>query len=965
MVAKSINATKAVAGRVFSFLVPERTFYDREDGNTRMLRLNISTPDHLSKCWFTFNSTLQTLKGLPFTALVAKKQNAIVSFQLTATDTCGLSVADNFSLILTKPDRHCFEMTIAFKTQKLYDCEWVAVNEFVNQVAMYYRFDVNKDIAVIDYARSKKFRDRLSVKLSFSQGIVKCDQCDSTEIANVTYRVLNRNNFTVNREFNEFLSPTFAAINVLTTGVDTCAAYVLPLVQGDKTSIPILAWLLPVLIFSAALALTCLLALCRYCGCCSCCVCIFPVDEDEELFMRKECPPRRHRTYREFIGSDFDQNYPSIRKNRAGQLPDDTSVESADDIIGSGSDDGIIPPAPLPRKEKPRGDTDMGHGGSVGVTTIVYATPPVGKESTELSVFSNTGGMNETGGDGVNVVYHNLAETAFHGCDDEGYARTHGSFESLILRRGNSGAQQNGGSGLAGAIKAHGSANRGFRDSVVLEVGNECTGTAEGAMPSTIANSISMTSQSKRYPEDDTMRSTASCNFNGNLHEPPFLLDEGSGVFNGAFEGDDEDLIQSSDTAKEMQLVLGGINHGENHAANARLSLEGDISCIKGEKNASLASNRTGAKQATNHMQSNVSGRALMHGGENSTDDADSTTTTAVTAKRRNAVKVNKRVHTRMPGIDNPGLLVENEETNQSRSWTTFDVSKQKLHGDDSIEMNGDSGNRTTSNDEKERSNQKSTKNVSLKAFKEQDNKEGGIGTCHVQSDTCHLHMSSCTHNEVNQEDRSVCGLMEGQNARDHAKMCQKCAEESCKTKHTNQVCVACNPHVPCDTNAEFTCLVGHSKHCLAAGHVSCSGLVQMKAKGQSGNDECSHVTNTANRDIIEPFNESSCSNHMLSSIATRNQTHFKCLADIKYLHQPGPDFRGKCNVCINAKSDVTPETDDQKNKDAGMVNRSSLIGSLGQGNEPIGTMKAHLLGSADHGSLAIKTANMVSSYQL
>ena len=635
------------AGKSFEFVVPENTFYDKEDGNTRKLQLSLSSlpPNITSKCWYTFNSTSQSLTGLPYSALLGKKSVLRVNFHLIATDSCYLSVAGNLSLILEKPSRHCFEMTISFRTQSTYDCEWIAVKEFVHKLAVYYGFDTKRDISVIDYARSKKFYDRFFVKLSFSQKIVKCDHCDPTQINNITYRVLHKENSTVHAKFNSALSPSFEAINVLITGVDACAAYVLPLVHDGKSQIPVLAWLLPVLIFSVALALILLIALCRYCGCCSCCVCIFPIDEEEEFFMRKECLPRRHETYREFIGSDFDQAYPSLRKNRAGFLPTDSSFESTDDFAGSGSEDAVILLPPLHGNGEISSSKNKS-GESTAVKTFIYARPPFGRQTTEMSIFSSGEGAGGDSGSAINVMYHDMAETHFQDSDGGGSQQAHGGSDSFIVSIENSNEN---------TIIGPDSSNTA---DVAVDFDEHAMQQSFITNPPSAVTNFGMTLQMKDKLEIESNQKSSMGYIGSTVTS---IVDENGGLNNPAYDTDIENLFHESN--KNASMFNGAIlRSGSNHVNGStddkvQLFSEGRNSGLSGERGLTVESKSFGSKHAQSHQQTNVSNRDCSS--EDSSTSKNHDDTKLKIKGSRNSRKVNTHVRTSVTGIDNGGLLCD------------------------------------------------------------------------------------------------------------------------------------------------------------------------------------------------------------------------------------------------------------------------------------------------------------------
>ncbi|XP_065065220.1 uncharacterized protein LOC135691319 [Rhopilema esculentum] len=657
---RPIKPLRIFAGKNLTFTIPSETFYDREDGNTRFLSVSVGLryPDISPYCWFSYNATAQKLIGLPYSGLLGGKETITIVYNMTAIDSCGLSVADNFSLVLKKPPRHCFEMTFTFRASKNYSCEWEAILEFVGRVAVFYGFDMYSDMSVVSYTRSKKYSNRYLAKVSFSQKIIKCDQCNSTLISNLTYRVLHQKNYTVHYAFNSFLAPSFIVANVFIAGVDSCAAYVLPLTLAKKEGLPIWAWLLPVLIFSIALALILLLALCRCLGCCTCCVCLFPVEEDEEYFMRRECPPRRHKTYREFIGSDFDQNYPSMRKNRAGQSPDDTSIESADDLVSAGSDDNnLIPPYPG-KINKPANFGGGAKATGASVTTIVYATPPIGKESTELSVFSNAAAGGGPTGDGVNVVYHNVTETSF-GNDDDNYKRTHGSFESLILRHTNSTGNLSGGKvngGFTGSATSD--LDRVGAGSSIEQVGSSAAVT--GCWNDGFEPPAPLLDEEKHETNIGGLGVK-----NGTTGVQLSIVNPAGGISNSGYDPDEVDIEAGTtghfDSSSSAAVTFRNMQGQSSLQQNSRLSFDGNIG-VNGQRNSYHASSCSGLKKPAHSAQSNVSGKAILE-----SSVANEYASSGSVNDRGNVVNV--MTHMSIPRLNSAGLLSDSDTDSGQRHF--------------------------------------------------------------------------------------------------------------------------------------------------------------------------------------------------------------------------------------------------------------------------------------------------------
>lgn len=96
----SIDHIKVSVGRYYQFRVPENTFQDKEDGNTRNLSLSVSLvygKPLPSDSWLMFDRSSQTLYGIPLKSdtIGPDVLNKII---LTAKDSEGQTVKDAISL---------------------------------------------------------------------------------------------------------------------------------------------------------------------------------------------------------------------------------------------------------------------------------------------------------------------------------------------------------------------------------------------------------------------------------------------------------------------------------------------------------------------------------------------------------------------------------------------------------------------------------------------------------------------------------------------------------------------------------------------------------------------------------------------------------------------------------------------------------------------------------------------------
>ena len=228
-------STIIVAGKSFSYQIPELTFLIPQGGNTRQLSLTLTqlSNNFPSKCWYSFNQTSQTISGLTYKSLVANQLDTEFVFEVTATHSCGgntYSVATNLSLNIPRPSKHCFEIMMSFKTPNNFNCEWVPVKMFADKVAEFYGFNSQQDIIILDY--SKTSDNMFTVKMTFSTSKLRCEPCDFIALVNSTGRIIRQSEMTIRPEFVSFMSPTFTVTSAQAVAIDTC----IPVTTSAPTS---------------------------------------------------------------------------------------------------------------------------------------------------------------------------------------------------------------------------------------------------------------------------------------------------------------------------------------------------------------------------------------------------------------------------------------------------------------------------------------------------------------------------------------------------------------------------------------------------------------------------------------------------------------------------------------------------------------------------------------------------------
>ena len=125
---KKLRKHAVVNGQSLKFKIPEETFIDPEDGNTRNMRVDVlqenNTP--LRVPWLKYDPSIQTIFALPF------DENGIgrYTFNIVATDSKGLNATDQLEIVVRQYPgarlvNHQFKIEFSFtKLQNRKGWEW-------------------------------------------------------------------------------------------------------------------------------------------------------------------------------------------------------------------------------------------------------------------------------------------------------------------------------------------------------------------------------------------------------------------------------------------------------------------------------------------------------------------------------------------------------------------------------------------------------------------------------------------------------------------------------------------------------------------------------------------------------------------------------------------------------------------------------------------------------------------------
>uniref|UniRef100_A0A8C3RB60 Peptidase S72 domain-containing protein n=1 Tax=Cyanoderma ruficeps TaxID=181631 RepID=A0A8C3RB60_9PASS len=149
-VVHSIKFLTATIGCLFLFPIPANTFYDKEDGNSTQLSLQILPADGSpsgSESWLQFNASQQTMHGYP---LEIDFQYSPQEFVLCATDSGGLTAWESFTIELLKPpEPPCHLFTV--RTKNSYSSflrERKRVGLFLEKLSLFLNSSSPKDIVL-------------------------------------------------------------------------------------------------------------------------------------------------------------------------------------------------------------------------------------------------------------------------------------------------------------------------------------------------------------------------------------------------------------------------------------------------------------------------------------------------------------------------------------------------------------------------------------------------------------------------------------------------------------------------------------------------------------------------------------------------------------------------------------------------------------------------------------------------
>ena len=218
LVLQSISIPSADACVVFSFTVPERSFYDIEDGLTRSLKLSVTTMNGTAlpnNSWLTFNADTQSFKGV----IVNEDVNSI-QYLLIATDKGGLSASQKLTFRMKERTESLEFVVKTILTNYLpTSASRTAILEYViNKIGAYLSYGESMLVRIVSYELVPSSSNQLNITWTLCN---LRDSCNDTFLKEIYNKLLIREGI-VNPNFAIALGPSITINSVMIQQLNSC-----------------------------------------------------------------------------------------------------------------------------------------------------------------------------------------------------------------------------------------------------------------------------------------------------------------------------------------------------------------------------------------------------------------------------------------------------------------------------------------------------------------------------------------------------------------------------------------------------------------------------------------------------------------------------------------------------------------------------------------------------------------------
>ena len=256
---KVIRRIIVFVGQKVLYRIPEDLFYDKEDGNTRNLTLQLQTRDGKpvpSNSWIKLHQDRQEIYGLPL-----DESFKLYFFKLVATDSGKKSAWDDFEIVVQEAQE---ENSLTFNVKILLDYNTFIKNTtlhmlLLEKVASFFGVNVT-NVRVLSFAKG-------SVIFSFTFDFLKNEPCDHDEIK-VLISKFQMSSGDLSEKFRSSLLPEFPTESGTYALSESCSdiVYAIETKRGPKTEDDKAWWvyaIIPAVALVALLIIACVVIIRR------------------------------------------------------------------------------------------------------------------------------------------------------------------------------------------------------------------------------------------------------------------------------------------------------------------------------------------------------------------------------------------------------------------------------------------------------------------------------------------------------------------------------------------------------------------------------------------------------------------------------------------------------------------------------------------------------------------------------
>lgn len=215
---RRVKKLTVVAGKIWRFQIPQDTFVDIEDGDTRHLKLLFMTSERTSippTSWIQFDPEKQMLYALPLEDHIGKYE-----YILEAMDNEGASTNDRLDIHVwqhqsSRAKHHEFSVSLKYDRWRYpINIDWNI--EFARRLSRYYG-DRNESFVAVQAVTNEPV-----TTFTWSNDSLPFHPCPTEEIAELTNKIIDENTNEVSLAFKKAMGPEFRILDASVNFLGVC-----------------------------------------------------------------------------------------------------------------------------------------------------------------------------------------------------------------------------------------------------------------------------------------------------------------------------------------------------------------------------------------------------------------------------------------------------------------------------------------------------------------------------------------------------------------------------------------------------------------------------------------------------------------------------------------------------------------------------------------------------------------------